>query len=396
MGPILSFDKSFLEMLSPDEVDELDLQFKLFMTPILVSEIQADLKHPSPRQGKLPEDLVRALARKLVSNHGWLQMHFRSLGLGEITRQLQEPVPLDGRVVVDSLAPNVYRTKDGQGTIYDGRQDWEMWNAWANGNFSEADEMFATHWREQAAKIDLVAITSEWETFCNEHLEGVRSIQHVIDRIDVLITKPEWQADFLRMVYHFLEAPPAAQLMSTYLLRTGRLTDVRAWAPFASSVARLGMIFCCCLTLKFITSRPTNVLDLQYLFYAPFGMVFVSHDRLHRDLWPATTTQAEFVWGAELKADLRRYVRARAEATEARARGETPGSYVAVFIPETSVIARLRAKYLKPSSATVSGPTGDFEMLSDDVKKQFREAMEVLDEQDRKRKERSNFNPTKS
>src|ERR1035438_1045358 len=50
MGPILSFDKSFLEMLSPEDVDELDLQFELFMTPILVSEIQADLKHPSPRQ----------------------------------------------------------------------------------------------------------------------------------------------------------------------------------------------------------------------------------------------------------------------------------------------------------------------------------------------------------
>jgi transposase-like protein len=27
VGPILTFDKSFLQMLSPDEVDELDLQF---------------------------------------------------------------------------------------------------------------------------------------------------------------------------------------------------------------------------------------------------------------------------------------------------------------------------------------------------------------------------------
>jgi hypothetical protein len=53
MGPILSFDKSLLEMFSHEEVDELDLLFELFMTPISVSEIQADLTHPSPREGRL-------------------------------------------------------------------------------------------------------------------------------------------------------------------------------------------------------------------------------------------------------------------------------------------------------------------------------------------------------
>jgi hypothetical protein len=144
MGPILSFYKSFLEILSRDEVDELDLQFNLFMTPILVSEIQADLKHPAPREGRLSEDLVKALARKLVSNHGWMQMHFRALGIGEITRSLHEPVLMNGQVIVDGSAPNVMRSKDGQGIIYDGRQDWAMWNAWANGNFTKVDEILAT------------------------------------------------------------------------------------------------------------------------------------------------------------------------------------------------------------------------------------------------------------
>jgi hypothetical protein len=32
-----------------------------------------------------------------------------------------------------------------------------------------------------------------------------------------------------------------------------------------------------------------------------------------------------------------------------------------------------------------SGPTGDFELLPEDVKRQFREAMELIDEQDRER-----------
>jgi hypothetical protein len=144
--------------------------------------------------------------------------------------------------------------------------------------------------------------------------------------------------------------------------------------------------------LKFITSRPTNVLDLQYLFYAPFGMVFVSHDRLHRDLWPATTTDATFVWGAELKPDLQRYVQAREAASAARQRGERPPHYAAGFTPEESVIARLRAKYLKlPSSQSKSGPTGDFELLPEDVKRQFLEAMELLDERDVQRGVKARF-----
>jgi hypothetical protein len=328
---------------------------------------------------------VKTLARKLVSNHGIIQMHFRSLGIGEITRQLQEPVAMNGQVVVDGSAPNILRSKDGHGIIYDGRQDWAMWNAWANGDFTEADAMLATRWREQAATIDLDGITSEWKAFCDEYMQGARSIQDVIDRVDALIAQPGQQSNLLGMVYHFLEAPPAAQLMSSLLFATGSLTDVRAWAPYATSIARLGIVFCCCLTLRYITWRPTNVLDLQYLFYAPFGMVFVSHDRLHQQLWPATTTGAEFAWGADLKADLKRHVAARKAASEAREDGQPWKSYAEAFTPETSLIARLHSKYLKPRTGETSGPTGDFELLPEDVKRNFLEAIELIDEQDRLR-----------
>ena len=382
MGPILSFDKSFLEMLSRDEVDELDFQFSLFMTPILVSEIQADLKHPAPREGRLAGDLVKTLARKLVSNHGWMQMHFRALGIGELTRSLHEPVLMDGQVIVDGSAPNVIRSKDGQGIIYDGRQDWAMWYAWANGNFTEADEILATRWREQAAMIDLDGITAEWKPFCDQYLPAARSIQDVIEGVDALIARREEQRNLLGMVYHFLEAPPAAQFLSSFLFATGSLIDVRAWAPYATSVARLSMVFCCCLTLRYVTWRPTNVLDLQYLFYAPFGEVFVSQDRLHRQLWPAATTSAEFVWGADLKEDLKRYVEARKAVIYAPDPDNPPRSYMELFNPENSLIGRLHAKLLKPRTGVASGPTGDFELLPEDVKRQFREAMELIDEQD--------------
>ena len=56
------------------------------------------------------------------------------------------------------------------------------------------------------------------------------------------------------------------------------------------------------------------------------------------------------------------------------------------------MIARLRAKYLKlPSSQSKSGPTGDFELLPEDVKRQFLEAMELLDERDVQRGVKARF-----
>jgi hypothetical protein len=381
MGPILTFDKSFLQMLSPEEVDELDLQFEIFVTPVLVSEILADLKHPSPRAGKLPEEMVRALARKMVSNHGIMQAHFRMLALGELSGRMR--VPMVGSILVDPTAPNVMISRDGQGVIYDSRQDREMWGAWAAGNFTKTDEYLAERWREQSGQIDIAWIAEFWSDFCAKYLLDARSIADVIGRIDELISRRSEQRNLLNMVFHFTEAPPAVCRLSTALMTAGLIPSLRAWAPYCVSVTRLSMVLCCCLALKFVTSRPTNVLDLQYLFYAPFGMVFVSHDRLQRDLWPAATTKASFVWGDELKADLQRYLLARKETSEARQTGKPVVSYTERFTPQDSIIAQLHKKHLVwPRGGRSSGPTGKFEDLPGDVKRNIREAWELIDQRD--------------
>ncbi|HZD49478.1 MAG TPA: hypothetical protein VE178_12115, partial [Silvibacterium sp.] len=110
MGPLLAFDKSFLEMISPQEMDELDLNLSIFVTPTLISEIIADLKHPAPRDGRLPTEIVTSLARKMVSGHGMTQMHFRLLGMANLN---QQEVPMTtGQVIVDADAPNVLTTAD--------------------------------------------------------------------------------------------------------------------------------------------------------------------------------------------------------------------------------------------------------------------------------------------
>jgi hypothetical protein len=165
MGPSLTFDKSFLEMISPEEMDELDLNFSIFVTPTLVSEIIADLKHPAPREGKFPADIVKALARKMVGGQGIMQVHFRKLALGELN---QQKVPLTGQIIVDGAASNVLTTADGRGLVYDSLPDLQMWQRWADGDFSKTDELKAQEWRAQIANIDIPGIASYWEDFCGK------------------------------------------------------------------------------------------------------------------------------------------------------------------------------------------------------------------------------------
>lgn len=62
--------------------------------------------------------------------------------------------------------------------------------------------------------------------------------------------------------------------------------------------------------------RPSHYVDLQYRFYAPFCMVFVSEAKFHREMWPATSGINTFVWGKDLEIDLANRIAARKEMTQ--------------------------------------------------------------------------------
>ena len=86
------------------------------------------------------------------------------------------------------------------------------------------------------------------------------------------------------------------------------------------------------LACGFVSPRKSDFLDLQYLFYTPFCLAFTSRDRLQRDLWPATKgVRAIFIWGDDLKADLKRRAKLRKENPQRVAGSvplELPGSVI--------------------------------------------------------------------
>jgi len=104
--------------------------------------------------------------------------------------------------------------------------------------------------------------------------------------------------------------------------RIGR-PPLATYAPYAAYLLTVEVFFQVALASGLISSaRPSNRADIAYLFYLPFCMVFVSSDRLHRRCAPHFLRGGqEFVWGFDLKDDLRKlnehYVRLP-EATKSR------------------------------------------------------------------------------
>jgi hypothetical protein len=81
------------------------------------------------------------------------------------------------------------------------------------------------------------------------------------------------------------------------------------FAPYAAYAVTVELFFQMALANPNLmsTERPSNRMDIAYLFYLPFSQVFVSSDKLHRKCAPLFLREdQQFVWGIDLKADLKR------------------------------------------------------------------------------------------
>ena len=124
------------------------------------------------------------------------------------------------------------------------------------------------------------------------------------------------QLQLLGLALSICEAPAEAQTVAMDALMARPGSVLRERAPYLGSVTRLVLTLMCGLPRGLVGPRPTHVIDLIYLYYAPFCHAFASSDKLHRDLWPATTTGAQFLWGPDLLQELRRRAAIRSSMTD--------------------------------------------------------------------------------
>lgn len=391
LGPTLIFDKSFLQMLSPDEVSELSRYFIFASTPQLVQEIIADLKKERTSNDRVPEDVVKTLASKMLAVHGLQPAEYRMLAISNLC--CTTDVPMCGQVPVDARAPNVAVTKDGMGTVYDATPVQNMWRRWANGDFTTEEEGHAVAWRETLQTLDLVTLSKQWQKFASEHFPAANAASNLPDllaQVNAMLDdfNPNVQEELLRLLIGLLECPWPQSKLTMALFKAGLMPRIKDLAPYAASVVRLHLTFMIGLGRGFIGPRPSNLVDLEYLFYVPFCSVFVSADKLHKIMWPATSGVNSFVWGSDLKAELRQRVEIRTTMTDKGKSSRPFPTFPGTHLPD-SIIEKMWGIYFNaPNRVKVPSRKDRPETIDDlepEIREKFKEAQRLFDAMDHNR-----------
>jgi hypothetical protein len=81
---------------------------------------------------------------------------------------------------------------------------------------------------------------------------------------------------------------------------------ITTYPPYTAHILLVDLFFTIALGADLVgRERPTNRIDMSYLYYLPFCMVFTSRDKLHQRTAPLFLDEGQiFLHGDELKEDL--------------------------------------------------------------------------------------------
>ncbi len=300
MGPITLFDKSFLQSLSLDESVWFDAFFIPVICPLFYVETLADLA--KSKTDRAADSAVRIIAQKTPELSGSPCMFHQELAVSNL---LGQDVPMDGRI---PRPGGRYVMGGGQsGVVYNESPEMKAYGRWQEERFLEVERSFAVGWRKLLEASDLNQIAKGIRKLgvdgksCKSLDQAKAIAQGIVDGS----SKPY---ERLGMAVQFFHIP---QQHHKHLIERWRdlgQPTLSTFAPYAAYVLTVEIFFHICIAANLISSeRPSNRTDIAYLFYLPFCMMFVSNDRLHRRTAKLfLRPDQEFVWGSDLKGDLKR------------------------------------------------------------------------------------------
>lgn len=299
MGPILIFDKSFLQSLNMDEAVWLDNFFLTNITPLFFVETLADLEKEVGR-GKAPEAVVGNIAMKTPDLSVKPNVHHRELlaaelsGVAEIDMKYGRPIVSGGRAV----------ELDGKtGVYFDPSPEEEALSRWQKGDFLDLERQIAKKWRLMLSGINLQQYHKDFQKFfpCGKP----KSLSDVKKFVDFHLEVPH-QESVLKFGLALVGVPEEAHVRVLDVWRSRNKQPIRTVFPYFAHVFSVDLFFAIAIAADLISrGRPSHKIDVAYLYYLPFCMAFTSSDKLHAQLAPFfLKPEQTFISGPDLKADL--------------------------------------------------------------------------------------------
>lgn len=300
MGPVLIFDKSTLQALNVDESAWLDNSYLSNITPLFFVETLADLEKEA-RAGRTPEQVVGNLAEKTPDMGSSLNAHHTGLvigellGIGEVDIKTGRPHLAGGKPV---------ELQGRSGIMFGPSPEEQAFHRWQDGEFLEAERQMARSWREVLNAIDLEGIYALFKERLPQWNKP-KSLEQVKKEVEALMTNAD-QENILRMAFGIVGIPEdiCPRILERWQA-VGR-PNIRDFAPYFAYIFSVDMFFYFGIAADLIgRGRASHKIDVAYLYYLPFCMVFSSNDKLHAILAPFFMRPRQtFVTGTELKTDL--------------------------------------------------------------------------------------------
>jgi hypothetical protein len=319
MGPAIIFDKSAFQGLDAQEHNMGHFMFYENVTPILLREIAGDLAKPDGRRSA--ESLVQELARKFSGSGGCVNEDWKDLCAGSLAGQ---PVPMTGQIIPGPDAIHATSAADGGAVLLGPARGNRAILRWAEAHFVEGEQRAAERFRGGAQSFDTSAFGKRLEDLPVPTARDIASIPLVVDELLARDAPAsgrivDWLVDELRPLGRRGWRVPQLRQVARHRFQT---LGSSAWlsSPYARHCVRTLLMLL--VGRGVLSARPTNRLDIEYLIYLPFCHVFVSDDKLHRQLAPfLVRADQTFVPIDVLKADLKRCWFERSTATsDVRAR----------------------------------------------------------------------------
>jgi hypothetical protein len=302
-GPIILYDKSFLQGINQDEAFWLGMHFTTNLSPVLVVEVLGNLHKPPP-SGRSAEDVVRSLATKVADIGTQPNVSHIDLTIGEL---LGYKFPLSGIPIVRG-SRRIRKPDGGVGTVIEQPPEMEALNRWHEQDFLAVERLAARSWRDAIERIDLKTaaklMRSDTGVYSFSDFAAVKAVT------DQAASPRNSRYRQLRHVLTVYEVPEELRPTIIERWKAAGGPTLTEFAPFTHHRLSVDLFFNLAIASGHIsTDRPTNKIDMAYLYYLPFCQVFVSGDRLHEKLAPLfLRPNQQFVPARALKADLAKLV----------------------------------------------------------------------------------------
>jgi len=298
MGPTIILDKSSLQSLSQSEINFLFKHYYVVVTPILIIEILGDLVKKGSKENE-----VKQLANKLLSHDSQINTYYKPIVISSFRGQ---KISMDGRAIINGGIP-IYAKNGTQGIFFEEPAETIALRNWQRGIFTSIEETLAQRWRETTRTLDL-------EDYKQKHKELIRNMPMIKNFGELALfvedhvsdSEPDIQLSYIN--YLMGELSFSQRLKDTIYERwlKEKTHLFSNFAPYAFYCFKANMIFYFGIFSDLISTKATNKIDLEYLYYLPFCQVFSSGDKLHKNICRLLMRRnQDFVGRDKLKSDLK-------------------------------------------------------------------------------------------